>query len=195
LPLAPRPTRRGDVLHRVGWPVRLGGAGGLGRARGCSAAARRHAAALQRARNTARGRARLDAPGRGRLLPVGEAGVRPVLGLLERLAVVDLFAARHGHLSGASDPVSRLLPAGLGWLERWIVALAMIWGATWLNLWGTRVVGAASGWFVAAVLAPFAVLSVAALVRWLGASATPFPVTPFHAAGTSFLGALGIGVS
>ena len=84
---------------------------------------------------------------------------------------------------------------GLGWLERWIVALAMIWGATWLNLRGTRVVGAASGWFVAAVLAPFAVLSVAALVRWLGASARPFPVTPFHAAGTSFLGALGIGVS
>ena len=84
---------------------------------------------------------------------------------------------------------------GLGWLERWLVALAMIWGATWLNLWGTRVVGTASGWFVAAVLAPFAVLSVAALVRWLGASATPFPVTPFHAAGTSFLGALGIGVS
>src|SRR5213082_464942 len=84
---------------------------------------------------------------------------------------------------------------GLGWLERWIVALAMIWGATWLNLRGTRVVGAASGWFVAAVLAPFAVLSVAALVRWLGASATPFPITPFHAAGTSFLGALGIGVS
>src|SRR5436190_991536 len=39
---------------------------------------------------------------------------------------------------------------GLGWLERWIVALAMIWGATWLNLRGTRVVGAASGWFVAA---------------------------------------------
>ncbi len=84
---------------------------------------------------------------------------------------------------------------GLGWLERWIVALAMIWGATWLNLRGTRVVGAASGWFVAAVLAPFAVLAAVAVTRWLGASATPFPVTPFHAAGTSFLGALGIGVS
>jgi len=84
---------------------------------------------------------------------------------------------------------------GLGWLERWLVALAMIWGATWLNLRGTRVVGTASGWFVAAVLAPFAVLSMAALARWLGASATPFLVTPFHAAGTSFLGALGIGVS
>jgi amino acid transporter len=84
---------------------------------------------------------------------------------------------------------------GLGWLERWVVALAMIWGATWLNLRGTRVVGTASGWFVAAVLAPFAVLSVAALARWLGQPATPFPVAPFHAAGTSFLGALGIGVS
>ena len=84
---------------------------------------------------------------------------------------------------------------GLGWLERWIVALAMIWVATWLNLRGTRVVGTASGWFVAAVLAPFAVLAAVAVARWLGASATPLPVTPFHAAGTSFLGALGIGVS
>ena len=84
---------------------------------------------------------------------------------------------------------------GLGWLERWIVALAMIWVATWLNLRGTRAVGTASGWFVAAVLAPFAVLAAVAVARWLGASATPLPVTPFHAAGTSFLGALGIGVS
>jgi amino acid transporter len=86
------------------------------------------------------------------------------------------------------------LPA-LGWLERWLVALAMIWGATWLNLRGTRVVGTASGWFVAAVLAPFGVLAAVALVRWFGQRATPFPVTPFHAAGTSFLGALGLGVS
>jgi len=84
---------------------------------------------------------------------------------------------------------------GLGGLERWLVALAMIWGATWLNLRGTRVVGTASGWFVAAVLAPFAVLAAVAIARWLGHPATPFPVTPFHAAGTSFLGALGIGVS
>jgi len=90
--------------------------------------------------------------------------------------------------------LSFFLP-GLGWLERWIVALAMIWGATWLNLRGTRVVGTASGWFVAAVLAPFAVLAAVAVARWFGQPATPFPVTPFHAAGTSFLGALGIGVS
>ncbi|PYP58526.1 MAG: hypothetical protein DMD44_07155 [Gemmatimonadetes bacterium] len=84
---------------------------------------------------------------------------------------------------------------GLGGLERWLVALAMIWGATWLNLRGTRVVGTASGWFVAAVLAPFGVLAAVALTRWIGHPATPFPVRPFHAAGTSFLGALGIGVS
>jgi len=84
---------------------------------------------------------------------------------------------------------------GLGWLDGWLLALAMIWGATWLNLRGTRAVGTASGWFVAAVLAPFAVLAGVALVRWLGQPATPFPVMPFHASGTSFLGALGLGMS
>ncbi|HEX4628745.1 MAG TPA: APC family permease [Gemmatimonadales bacterium] len=80
-------------------------------------------------------------------------------------------------------------------LETWLLCVALIWGATWLNLRGTHVVGAASGWFVAAVLAPFVVLAIAALVRWLGQPATPFPVTPFRATGTSFLGALGLGVS
>jgi amino acid transporter len=84
---------------------------------------------------------------------------------------------------------------GLGWLDGWLLALAMIWGATWLNLRGTRAVGAASGWFAAAVVAPFAVLAGVALVQWLGQPATPFPVTPFHASGTSFLGALGLGMS
>src|SRR2546423_9231835 len=83
----------------------------------------------------------------------------------------------------------------LSGLGGWGLALALIWGATWLNLRGTRVVGSASGWFVAAVLAPFAGLAAVALTRWFGQPATPFPVTPFHAAGTSFLGALGIGVS
>ena len=89
----------------------------------------------------------------------------------------------------------RFFVPGLGWLEAWLLALVMIWGATWLNLRGTHVVGTASGWFAAAVLLPFAVLAGMALVRWLGQPATPFPVTPFHAAGSSFLGALGLGVS
>src|SRR5205809_721582 len=69
----------------------------------------------------------------------------------------------------------------------------LIWGATWLNLRGTRVVGTASGWFVALVLAPFAVLAVAAIARWAGGPG--LSVTPFHAPGTSFLGALGLGIS
>src|SRR5437879_3082632 len=89
----------------------------------------------------------------------------------------------------------RFFLPGLGRFEAWVVALAVIWGATWLNLRGTRVVGTASGWFVALVLAPFGVLAAVALARWLGQPATPFPTTPFHATGTSFLGALGIGVS
>ncbi len=89
----------------------------------------------------------------------------------------------------------RFFVPGLGALEAWLLALVMIWGATWLNLRGTRVVGTASGWFVAGVLLPFAVLAVVALARWIARPATPFPVTPFHAAGTSFLGALGLGVS
>src|SRR5437588_2295486 len=61
----------------------------------------------------------------------------------------------------------RFFLPGLGRFEAWVVALAVIWGATWLNLRGTRVVGTASGWFVAIVLAPFGVLAAVALVRWL----------------------------
>jgi len=80
--------------------------------------------------------------------------------------------------------------------ESWLLALVVIWGATWLNLRGTRIVGRASGWSVVVVLTPFAVLSVAALRQWLGGSPpAPFPMRPFHAPGTSFAGALGIGIS
>jgi amino acid transporter len=80
--------------------------------------------------------------------------------------------------------------------DAWLIALALIWGATWLNLRGTRVVGTASGWFVAAVLLPFAILAVWGLVQWLSARPmAPLPLTPFHVAGTSFAGALGVGIS
>jgi amino acid transporter len=90
----------------------------------------------------------------------------------------------------------RFFVPGLGQLDAWLWALAMIWAATWLNLRGTRVVGTASGWFVAAVLLPFALLAGDALVRWLTASSVPgLSVMPFRAAGPSFLGALGIAVS
>ncbi|HWZ27928.1 MAG TPA: APC family permease [Gemmatimonadales bacterium] len=80
-------------------------------------------------------------------------------------------------------------------LEGWIVALAVIWIATGLNLRGTRTVGIASGWFVGLVVAPFAVLAALALVKWTGHPGAHLTLTPFHAAGTTFLGALGVGIS
>ncbi|HUL49701.1 MAG TPA: APC family permease [Gemmatimonadales bacterium] len=79
--------------------------------------------------------------------------------------------------------------------ESWVLALAIIWGATWLNLRGTRVVGAASSWFVLAVLLPFAVLTADALIRWFHAGGVPGMLEPFHAPGKSFAGALGLGIS
>jgi len=85
---------------------------------------------------------------------------------------------------------------GLGQVESWLIAGAMIWTATWLNLRGTRVVGGASGVFVGLVLAPFAVLTVIATARWwsVGESASLFAL-PEASAGTALFGALGIGMS
>src|SRR2546427_4106334 len=40
----------------------------------------------------------------------------------------------------------RFFAPGLGGVEGWLIALVLIWGATWLNLRGTRAVGTASGW-------------------------------------------------
>ena len=90
----------------------------------------------------------------------------------------------------------RFFAPGLSRVESWVIACAMIWGATWLNLRGTRVVGWASGVFVALVLAPFGVLTVFATARWLspGHGATLL-AAPVPIAGTSLFGALGIGVS
>lgn len=88
----------------------------------------------------------------------------------------------------------RFFVPGLGELGAWLLALAVIWAATILNLRGTRVVGAASEGFVALVLLPFGILAAVALARWLGGHA-PLPVTPFHAPGTTFLGAFGLGIS
>ena len=80
-------------------------------------------------------------------------------------------------------------------LEGWLIALAVIWTATGLNLRGTRTVGLASGWFVGLVVAPFAVLAGVAASKWLGTPGAHLSLTPFHAAGTTFLGALGVGIS
>ena len=90
----------------------------------------------------------------------------------------------------------RFFAGDLGRFSGWLLALALIWGATWLNLRGTRVVGAASGWFTAAVLAPFAALAVAAVGRWVVAGhAAALVHDPFRATGASFVGALGLGIS
>jgi amino acid transporter len=84
----------------------------------------------------------------------------------------------------------------IGRLPSWLLALAMIWGATWLNLRGTRTVGVASGWFTVLVLAPFAVLAGFAIARWASPGhATALAAGPFRASGASFLGALGLGIS
>src|SRR5438128_3745076 len=61
----------------------------------------------------------------------------------------------------------RFFAPGLRGLEGWLVALVLIWGATWLNLRGTRAVGTASGWLIAAVLAPVALLAGVSAGCWV----------------------------
>src|SRR5256884_207061 len=72
----------------------------------------------------------------------------------------------------------RFFVPGLSRLDAWLVALALIWGATWLNPRGTLAVGAGSGWVGAAGPLPFGVVVGVAIARGLGQPATPFPVTP-----------------
>ena len=90
----------------------------------------------------------------------------------------------------------RFFLPGIGRWEAWGLSLALSWGATWLNLRGSRVVGLASGSFAVAVLLPFGVLSGWAMVKWIGGSVAASPLLqPFHAPGISLSGALGIGMS
>lgn len=90
----------------------------------------------------------------------------------------------------------RYFTGDAGRWQSWAIALALIWGATWLNLRGTRTVGLASGWFVAAVLAPFVLLTGFALTHWLTAGpSAAFRAAPFHAPGSGLLGVLGLGIS
>ena len=90
----------------------------------------------------------------------------------------------------------RYFAPGLGRGTSWLIACAMIWGATWLNLRGTRFVGSVSGAFVGTVLAPFAVLILIASTRWwVVGHGWSFLVAPGAEGRTPFLGALGIGVS
>ena len=90
----------------------------------------------------------------------------------------------------------RFFTGPLGRPASWLLGLGLIWGATWLNLRGTRTVGFASGWFTALVIAPFAVLAGVALVHWFAAGhAATLAAEPFRATGTTFLAAPGLGIS
>lgn len=84
----------------------------------------------------------------------------------------------------------------LGTYTAWGVSIGLIWLATWLNLRGTRVVGIASSGFGAIVLLPFVLLSAYAAVRWLASGKGVSPLfTPFQTPGTTFVGALGLGIA
>ena len=90
----------------------------------------------------------------------------------------------------------RFFAGDVGLLPGWLLALTLIWGATWLNLRGTRAVGLASGWFVLAVLLPFALLAGASLLQWISAGPSQaMRAAPFHATGNGLLGILGLGIS
>ncbi len=71
-----------------------------------------------------------------------------------------------------TDYLSALLAENFGFtllaentLARWLVALAVIWIPTLLNLRGAVAVGESSNWFGLFILAPFAVMSVIGIVR------------------------------
>lgn len=79
---------------------------------------------------------------------------------------------------------------GLDGPARWLSALAMIWGATLLNLRGVRLVGGTATAIGVFVIAAFVALAAVALPQ-----ATHAPWVPFTVPGTSALGSLGVGLS
>jgi amino acid transporter len=86
----------------------------------------------------------------------------------------------------------RFFAPDLSPLASWLVAVGMIWIATGLNLRGSASGGDGLGFFATMVLAPFGVVIAIACARWLFPSSDAVVAAqPFHAAGTSFVGALG----
>jgi amino acid transporter len=79
---------------------------------------------------------------------------------------------------------------GLSEPVRWAVSLAMIWGATAINLRGAFPVGRVSMAAGLFVIGAFAALALAALPH-----VTHVPWAPFRRAGTSPAGSLGVGMS
>jgi amino acid transporter len=78
----------------------------------------------------------------------------------------------------------------IGGVAKWGVALAIIWGSTWLNLRGAALVGRVSAIIGSVVLLSFVVLAALALPH---ARATPWE--PFTNSGSSITGSLGVGLS
>ena len=74
--------------------------------------------------------------------------------------------------------------------EQWMISLAVIWGATAINLRGASRVGSASIAAGIFVLGAFAVLSAAAIPN-----VHHIPWQPFHLPGQSTLGGIGVGIS
>ncbi len=73
---------------------------------------------------------------------------------------------------------------------KWAVALAMIWGATFINLRGAARVGQVSVFAAGVILATFLAITIAALPR-----VTHTPWLPFAHTGQTSFDALGVGLS
>ncbi len=78
----------------------------------------------------------------------------------------------------------------LGDLARWGVALAIIWGATALNLRGALPVGRVSVWAGSFVIVTFLLLTIAAVPQMHHA-----PWNPFSASGDGTMAGLGVGMA
>jgi amino acid transporter len=78
----------------------------------------------------------------------------------------------------------------IGPLGKWGVALAIIWGSTWLNLRGAALVGRVSTLIGCFVLLTFALLAALAVPH-----ARSVPWQPFTTGGSSLPGSIGVGLS
>jgi amino acid transporter len=78
-------------------------------------------------------------------------------------------------------------------LQHWLVAVALIWGVTWLNHRGIRLVGATSVVFTILIFVPFFFMTLLGLLQW---KFNPFlPIyNPEQGMGGSFLAGLAIAI-
>jgi amino acid transporter len=75
-------------------------------------------------------------------------------------------------------------------LAHWILCLLLVWGLTWMNLRGIRIVGDSSIVMNLVLLAPFVIITVIGIARW-----SFNPVSPFVATGETFASAFALGAS